>query len=226
MHISILIPAYNEASSIKMVIDKVIATNLPIKKEIIVIDDGSNDGTREILEILSKNRKIIVINHTENLGKGVAVKTGIEKATGDYIVIQDADLEYDPNEINKLMKLMTNEISAVYGNRGVKHWPKRGFHYVIGAKMLTWLLNLLFFTHISDLYTGHKLFRTHTLKKIPLKSVGFEFEAEVTCEIIKQGGKIIETFIQYEPRNKEEGKKIRFKDALIGIQTILRCRFW
>ena len=226
MHISILIPAYNEASSIKIVIDRVIATSLPIKKEIIIIDDGSTDGTREILDTLSRNRKIIVINHMKNLGKGAAVKTGIEKATGDYIVIQDADLEYDPNEINKLMKMMKGDISAVYGNRGVKHWPKRGFHYVIGAKMLTWLFNLLFFTRISDLYTGHKLFKTHTLKKISLRSLGFEFEAEVTCEIIKQGGKIIETSIQYKPRNKEEGKKIRFKDALTGIQTILRCRFW
>lgn len=226
MKLSIIIPVNNEDKYIEETLKKVSGVTLPYEKEIIVINDGSTDNTKKILEEIKNKYNFKLLHHLKNLGKGQAIKTGLQEVTGEILIIQDADLEYDPSDIPNLIKKIQN-VSAVYGNRGIKKLPKRGYRYILGAKILTNVINLLFSSKLKDVYTGYKLFN---LKKIDinllenLKSTGFEFEAEVTCKILKSGGKIIEIPISYTPRNKKEGKKIKFKDSIKGLLTILKCK--
>lgn len=225
MRLSIIIPAFNEEKTLAELVRKVQQIFLPgYEKELIIIDDGSTDRTPELITHLSQEMSIKSFRHQRNLGKGAAVRTGIREATGDSIMIQDADLEYDPKNYGKMLEAL-EEADAVYGNRGVKTWPQRGFHYVIGAKFLTWTVNVLFAARLRDLYTGAKVFKSAALKKINLESTGFEFEAEVTCKLLKTGAIIVEVPIEYQPRSLAAGKKIRLKDALKGFWTILKCRF-
>jgi dolichol-phosphate mannosyltransferase len=225
MTLSIIIPAHNEESFIEQTIKKVYELNIPYEKEVIVINDGSNDKTEEILNNIWHKYKFKIVKNSKNLGKGASIKNGLELITGKFLIIQDADGEYDPEDIPSLLKHMSNEIGAIYGDRGTKKWPKRGYHYVLGAKILTVFINLIYGSKLKDVYTGYKLFN---LNKIDLnllknlKSTGFEFEAEVTCKILKNKNIIIEIPINYIPRNKEEGKHIGFKDAIIGFWTILK----
>ncbi len=229
MKLSIIIPAHNEDRTIEKVLDKVMQVGLgKWEREIIVVDDGSTDKTGELLEKfaagLARNKKSIkVLRHSKNTGKGLAIRTALLSATGDYVLIQDADLEYDPVDISKLLSSAKTGV-AVFGNRGVKRYPERGFHFVLGAKILTWTLNVLYKRRLYDLYTGYKLIPLKILKSLDLQSNGFEFEAEVTCKLIKRGLKITEIPIKYQPRNKEQGKHIGYKDFFKGFLMILICR--
>ncbi len=229
MKLSIIIPAHNEDRTIEKVLDKVMRVDLgKWTREIIVVNDGSTDRTKEVLEkfrqSLARNRKLLtILHHSENQGKGAAIKTALKKATGDYVIIQDADMEYDPSDIPRLL-LGTKPGVAVFGDRGVLRYPERGFHFVLGAKILTWTVNLLFRRRLYDLYTGYKLIPLKELKSLHLQSNGFEFEAEVTCKLIKKGIKIIEIPIKYQPRNKEQGKHIGYTDFFKGLLMILKCR--
>lgn len=225
MKLSIFMPAYNEKNTIDAAISKVMALQTGCEKELVVVDDGSRDGTAEILEDLHKRFNFTLLRHEKNLGKGAAFKTACAAATGDLLIIQDADLEYDPSDIPTLLAKMTDDVAAVYGYRGIKRWPERGFHYVIGAKLLTWMIDLLYAVNLSDLYVGYKLFRLNDLKKLNILSRGFEIEAEITCKILNAGGKIVETPIHYIPRSRMDGKKIGIRDAFIGFWTILKYRF-
>jgi len=226
MKLSIIIPVHNEELSIEEVLSKVSA--LPIQdKEIIVIDDASSDRTGRILIELNKTMDFKLLHHLKNQGKGAALNTGFGYATGDLIIIQDADLEYDPADIPSLLEKMGENTAAVYGNRGIKKWPKRGFHFVLGAKILTTTINILYGSRLKDVYTGYKLFNLkrigpHFLKN--LSSTGFEFEAEVTCKILGLRETIIEIPISYTPRSKAEGKHIGWTDAVRGFYTIILCR--
>lgn len=229
MKLSIIIPVHNEDRTIEKVLEKVMQVDLrKWEREIIVVDDGSTDRTKEILEkfrkSLSKNRKLLtILHHPENKGKGAAIKTALKKATGDYVIIQDADSEYNPDDIPRLLSDAKAGI-AVFGNRGVRRYPERGFHFVLGAKILTWIVNLLYRRRLYDLYTGYKLIPAKVLKSLDLQSNGFEFEAEVTCKLIKKGVNIVEIPIKYQPRNKEQGKHIGYTDFFKGLLMILKCR--
>ncbi|MEK7503044.1 MAG: glycosyltransferase family 2 protein [Patescibacteria group bacterium] len=231
MKLSIIVPVFNEEKTIELVLRKLASLDLgEWEKEIIVVDDGSLDGSKKIISDFAKassdkeNLKFLV--HSENFGKGAAIKTALEHAIGDAVIIQDADLEYNPEEFNKLLSVFQNpEISAVYGSRNLN--PKRrGYpHYVLGVAILSGLTNILYGSALTDVYTCYKLFRSDVLKNLNIQSSGFEFEAEVTSKLLRSGHKILETPISYSPRKFSEGKKIRFKDAVVGFWTILKNRF-
>jgi glycosyltransferase involved in cell wall biosynthesis len=233
MKLSIIIPAHNEQATVAEVIKKVADADIGNwEKEILAVDDGSSDKTAEILKasgsfFSGRRETVCVIYHQKNLGKGAAIKSALAKATGDYVLIQDADLEYDPKDIFNLLSPVNNggQKMAVFGDRGIKRYPERGFHYIIGAKLLTWAFNILNGAWLRDLYTGYKLIPADIFKSLGIKSTGFEFEAEVACKLLKKGIKILEVPIaNYRPRSRQQGKHIRFKDAALGLLTIISCR--
>lgn len=227
MKLSVIIPAHNEAATIQQVLTAVFNVPLPgWEREILVVNDASTDATAEILRQLRQSRDFIFLNHQTNLGKGAAIKTALSQATGDYVIIQDADLEYNPKDIPNLLSLIHNreEKLAVFGARGDKQYPERGFHYIIGAKFLTWMADVLFFTALTDLYTCYKLIPTVELKNMQLQASGFEFEAEVACKLRKRGFRLVEVPISYKPRSKQQGKHIGLKDAFLGFWVILKNR--
>lgn len=191
--------------------------------QIIYIDDGSRDASLSILHAHTRPQDIVLTK--ENGGKGSAIRLGIEKATGEYCVIQDADLEYDPREIHQLFTTaQAHPGCAVFGSRFLRKNPNIYPLYLLGNKVLTTTLNLLFWSSLTDAYTCYKLFPTHLLRTFPLRAYGFELEAELTAYPLRFGARIIECPISYQPRTFEEGKKINWKDAVRGIMTFLRIR--
>ena len=224
--LSIIIPVHNEEQFVEKILEKVFS--MPLKeKEVIVVNDGSSDKTPEILQKLSKMNSFKLLSHKKNLGKGAAIKTALSAVTGNLVIIQDADLEYNPDDIPTLLAQIDNTVAAVYGKRPVLARPDMNYHYALGAKILTWTIDTLYGTDLADVYTGYKLFNLDNLGMGFLKeleSTGFEFEAEVTCKILSRGDVIVEVPIQYIPRKKSQGKHIRFTDAIKGVFTILKCR--
>lgn len=228
MKLSILIPVYNEASTIEEVLHQVRAVPLPgITKEIIVVDDGSTDATPEILRREKEHAsEVTVYTSPRNFGKGQAIRTGLPHATGDVILIQDADLEVNPQEYSRLLEPIQQEkASVVYGSRFLTlrnpiPWRSRFARWV-----LTTLANLLYGSHLTDEATAYKVFRAEVLKRVSLECVGFEFCPEVTAKVLRQGHRIVEIPISYRPRSKAEGKKLRYwRDGLIAVYTLLRYR--
>lgn len=230
--LTVIIPAYNERNTIEEILKRVQAApldpDLNAEKEIIVVDDGSTDGTREILaRVADEHPDILVLMHEHNQGKGAAIRTGLEHATGDYIVIQDADLEYDPREYSVLLRpLVEGKADVVYGSRFLG--PHRAFlflHY-LGNKFLNLVTNILYDTILTDMETCYKMFRADVIKNIPLKARGFEFEPEVTAKVLKRGYRVFEVPISYSGRDFEEGKKIHpWKDGLKALWTLIKYRF-
>lgn len=222
--LSIIIPAYNEEKTLAAILDKVLEQDFgDWKKEIIVINDCSSDKTEEIAR--SYLGRIRYIKHEKNLGKGSAIKTGLLAATGEAVIVQDADLEYDPADIKSLLDKFDTGFNIVYGSRNM-HPERHGYsHYVLGSKVLDWLTNILFWTRLTDVYTCYKLFETNILRQIGIESTGFEMEMELTAKALKKGYKIKEVPIHYYPRKFSEGKKIRAWDGLKGICTLLKYRF-
>lgn len=222
MKLSIIIPVYNEKRTIEEVLKRVEqASTLNYEKEIIVVDDCSSDGTSDILEKLKKKFNFVLVRHDKNYGKGKAIKTGLKKVTGNFVLIQDADLEYDPNDYENLLKLADKRV-VVFGSRNINPTGKGYPHYVLGVKILTFLFNLLFKSKLTDIYTCYKLFPANLIKSIPFESSGFEFEAEISARILKRGYQIKEVPIRYYPRKFKEGKKIRPSDGLKGLWTIIK----
>jgi|SRR3989338_512607 len=223
--LSIIIPVYNEERTIGEIVRRVSNTLLSgYEKEIIVVNDGSTDGTGGILKNLKTNLDFILLEHTVNLGKGAAIKTALSRVTGDTVLIQDADLEYDPDDYQELLQAFDGH-TPVYGSRNLGKSARGHFLFFLGGKLLTSIFNLLFGTHLTDINTGYKLFPVDVIKSIPLESDGFEFCEEVTAKVCTLGYAIKEIPIHYSPRDFSEGKKIRATDGLVGIWTIIKYRF-
>lgn len=224
--LSIIIPIYNERKTLLKILEKVEkAPTLGLKKEIVLVDDGSTDGGREILKNLEK--KYLVIYHSKNQGKGAALKSGFQKATGDIILIQDADLEYNPQNYRRLLQpILENKTDIVYGSRNLKKNPSSYFSYCWGGKLINWLYDVFYNSHLTDLTTCYKVFKAPVLQNLKLKSNGFELEIEITSKALKKNYQISEVPIDYYPRTIEQGKKIRPRDGLMLIWQIIRSKFY
>lgn len=221
--ISILIPCYNEKDTIEKIIEKINKLE-QLKKEIIVIDDFSNDGTRKILKDKLENKVSKIIYNEKNSGKGFCIKKGIQVSSGDIILIQDADLEYDPKEYDKLIKpIIDGNADVVYGSRFIGSEEKRilFFWHTIANKFLTLLSNMFTNLNLTDMETCYKVFKKEIINKIDLKEKGFGFDPEITAKVAKLKPRIYEVGISYFGRTYEQGKKINLKDAFIVLKCII-----
>jgi glycosyltransferase involved in cell wall biosynthesis len=224
MLLSIIVPVFNESGTIDRVIDVIRA--VPVQKEIIIVDDGSADGTRELLKTRGQSSELRVIFHEKNQGKGSAVRTGIREAKGDIIIIQDADLEYDPMDYLPMLEAMKKSGSrVVYGSRFLdKKKVTSGWHRAVNF-FLTFLTNALYGSTLTDMETCYKLLSAPLLKGIPLESSGFEIEVELTAKVLRLKERVVEVPISYKGRSFHEGKKIGWKDGLKAVSTLWRYRY-
>lgn len=222
--LSVIIPVYNEKTTITEVIEKVSSLDLPIEKEIIVVDDGSTDGTVEVLQ-LSRDKVKTTHLAPVNLGKGAAIRIGLTLINGDIVLIQDADLELDPNEFLQLIRpILEEKTSVVYGSRFLKKNPVPFSRYLANY-FLTSTTNLLFGTRLTDMETAYKVFTREVANELSLKSNRFDIEPEITAQIALKGYEIFEVPISYIPRTKYEGKKIKWRDGVKGLWTLLKYWF-
>ncbi len=228
--LSIVIPAYNEESTVGEVIERVLAVDLgEIRREIIVCDDGSIDGSHQVIEQERAAHSEMIKVHTSviNLGKGAAVRFGLKYATGDVILIQDADLELDPSEyVNLLQPLIHGQAHVVYGSRFKGRNANISFKTRTVNRFLTGLTNLLYGGHLTDMETAYKVFRREALDGIRLRQVHFDFEPEITDKLLRAGRRIVEVPVKYNPRTHLAGKKISWPDGVEAIYTLLKYRFW
>jgi glycosyltransferase involved in cell wall biosynthesis len=225
MNLSVIIPVYNEVNNIEEIIKRVQATKLA--KEIVIVDDDSKDGTREILQKLDGRKKIRVILQKKNEGKGAAVVTGMKAATGDVLLIQDADLEYDPRDYPVLLQPIEEGLAeVVYGSRflGGPHRVTMFWH-LVANRLLTTMTNILYNTILTDMETGYKVFRREVIDGMNIRAKRFNFEPEFTAKILKRKHRIYEVPISFNPRDYSQGKKIKLKDAFEAVWALLKYRF-
>lgn len=224
--LSIIIPTYNEAKTIESVLTRVFKEQMAgWQKEVIVVDDGSTDDTRFILDKWKKKVRVIVL--PSNQGKGAAVTRGLAAATGDVLIIQDADLEYSPSDYPQLVTPFDNErVNVVYGSRFLGAHLSTMFVYALGNKFVTLVTNILYNTTLTDMETGYKAFRKEAVKHLDIRARRFDFEPEVTAKLLRSGHQIYEVPITYYGRKFEEGKKLTWRDGVVALITLIRYRFW
>jgi glycosyltransferase involved in cell wall biosynthesis len=227
--LSIIIPVYNEEQTIQELVQRVRAVDLgSIDKEIIIANDGSSDGTHDAIASSewAGDPRVRVYHNPINVGKGAAVRLGLRYATGDLILIQDADLELDPQEYGLLIApILAGQTDVVYGSRFLRPTAPLSLRTRLGNALLTWLTNALFGARLTDMETAYKVFRRHVLDGIRLRCVGFDFEPELTAKLLRAGRRIVEVPISYHPRRIDEGKKIRWTDGIDAVYVLLKCRF-
>jgi len=225
MKLSVIIPVYNEVESIKVILKRVQDTRLA--KEIVVVDDGSQDGTRDVLKKLDGRHGVHVVLHERNKGKGAAVRTGMGVAKGDILLIQDADLEYDPRDYPELLRPIKEGIAdVVYGSRflGRAHGVTMFWH-MVANRILTFMTNILYNTILTDMETGYKVFRREVIDGMVIRANSFNFEPEFTAKILKRNYRIFEVPITFNPRDYTQGKKIKLHDAFEAVWALLKYRF-
>ena len=228
MKLSIIIPVYNEEQTIAEVIERVWQVDLgDLEREVIIANDGSNDGTGVAIDASpwAHDARVRIYNSPINLGKGAAVRLGLAFATGDILLVQDADLELDPNEYGRLLApILDGRADIVYGSRFLARSNRVALRRRLANAFLTMLTNILFGARLTDMETAYKVFRRETLAGIRLRCVGFDFEPEITAKLLRAGRRIMEVPIGYQPRREDEGKKIRWIDGLDAIYTLIKCR--
>jgi glycosyltransferase involved in cell wall biosynthesis len=225
MKLSVIVPCYNEETTVEEIVHQALATGLV--HEIIVVDDGSTDGTGDVLARLSPLDRVHVVFHERNRGKGAAVRTGLKHATGDVMLVQDADLEYDPRDYPAMLRpIQEGRAKAVYGSRFLGG-PRRTmfFWHMVGNRFLTLVTNILYDTILSDMETCYKMFTADIAANLNLKSPGWGFDPEITAKILRQGIRIYEVPISYAGREFEEGKKIGWRDGFTVLWTLIKYRF-
>jgi glycosyltransferase involved in cell wall biosynthesis len=225
--LSILMPAYNERPTIERAIERVLATDLPVSDfELIVVDDGSTDGTRELLTGRDWPSPLKLVLHDRNMGKGAAVRTALAQAQGTYSVILDADLEYDPADLQRLLPPLRNgQAEVVFGTRAFAAHSSYGFWYVVGNKAVTMAANILYDCWLTDIMSCWKLMPTSLFRSLDLREPGFGIEPEIAARLLRAGTRIYEVPIDYMARSREEGKKLTTGDGFRVLRTLLRCRF-
>jgi glycosyltransferase involved in cell wall biosynthesis len=224
MEVSVIIPVYNEKATIQQIIDLV--QQAPYPKEIIIVDDCSTDGTRAILEGGTWPENVHICYHAKNMGKGAGIRTGVKQATKEIIVIQDADLEYDPKDLDVVLKpILDGKADVVYGSRFLGIHRAFLFWHYLGNKLLTFITNLLYNNMLTDMETGYKAFRAPILKSITIRSNRFDFEPEITAKVLKRHYRIYEVPIYYAGRDFAEGKKITWRDAFPALWALIKYRF-
>ena len=222
--LSVVMPVYNERETIEEIIKRVHA--VPIRTELIVVDDGSKDGTREILTRLAAERPFKLILQPRNAGKGAAIRRGFEEVTGDLVIIQDADLEYSPEEFPELIQLICEgRADVVYGSRFLGRHRVFLFTHYAGNRLLTLITNVLYNTMLTDMETCYKVMRADVLRSMTLESNGFGIEPELTAKIFKRHYRVYEVPITYDGRGYEEGKKITWRDGIVALWVLLKYRF-
>jgi glycosyltransferase involved in cell wall biosynthesis len=222
--LSVVMPAYNERETIEEIIRRVLA--VPVRLELIVVDDASTDGTRDILQDLARTLPITVLSQPQNRGKGAALRAGFAAVRGDIVVIQDADLEYSPEEYPSLIELIcAGRADVVYGSRFIGRHRAFLFTHYLGNRVLTGLTNVLYNTMLTDMETCFKAMRVDVLRSMTLRSDRFGIEPELTAKIFKRGYRVYEVPITYDGRGYEEGKKITWKDGVAAVWTLLKYRF-
>lgn len=223
--LTVVVPAFNERPTLRASLERLFKTTLPLPFEVVVVDDGSSDGTAESISDLVADGQVRLLTHDKNRGKGAAIRTGIENATGDLLTILDGDLEYDPADYRDLLTpLLAGEASAVYGTRSFGSHTAFSFWYVLGNRFLAFWASLLFNSWLTDIETCFKMAPTSVWRSLRLTSRGFGIEAEVTGKLLRQGNLIFEVPIGYRARRREEGKKLRWTDGLAALWILLRVR--
>ena len=224
--LSVIVPVFNERATVAEIVRRMRKVELPLDVEIIMVNDASVDGTAEILKAL-EDSTVRVVHHESNAGKGAAVRTGLSHARGDLILIQDADLEYDPDDWPKLLNpVLKGKAEVVYGSRFTGEHRNMLFTHWVGNRLLSLVTNVLYNTTLSDMETCYKLFDRRALEDIDIRSNRFDFEPEITAKVLRRGYRIYEVPISYAGREYDEGKKITWKDGVQALLTLVRYRFW
>jgi dolichol-phosphate hexosyltransferase len=218
-------PVYNERATLEQAVAELLDTDLGIEIELILVDDGSTDGTSELIAQAAWPEQVTVLSHGTNQGKGAAVRTALAQAKGEYAAIFDADLEYDPNDLADLLPpLIGGRSNAVFGVRAFDGYTSHSFLYVLGNKGVTLAANILFNVYLRDLMTCHKAIRTDVFRQLPLQARGFDIEPEIAARLLQHGERIFEVPVHYKARSTDEGKKLTAMDGLRVIATLVRCR--